>query len=244
MNKKIVILLSLFFAAAPLYAVQFAAGTKPLVDGVYNSTQAVITSHQPLFSWEFDGNVSSFTVIVSTDAIFDPSGELWDFVGATNTLNTINNITRVQYGQDGSAAALGVNSVYYWQVTLYDGAGGVSDGGQFTTTSAAANPSGEKYDLSIDWNNPFNPSKDQVTKFRFGAMDRDRKLKLRIFTVSGVLVAEWPEQTAIKDAIYTITWDGRNSSNETVARGIYLINLMDVGENQGVTRKVAVINGK
>ena len=243
MKKHLIILLLIVLSAVPsLFAATIVPGTA-CVDGVLKSTQTVITSHQPVFSWEFTGNISSFTVIVSADSLFASS--VWNCTGSTDSINTINYITRVQYGQYSAATSqLSANNLYYWQVTIYDNGVSALDGGQFTTTASAVNPSGEKYDLVIDWNNPFNPSKNQVTKFRFGAKDRDRELKLRIFTLSGVLVAEWPEQTAIKDAIYTETWDGKNSNNETVARGIYLVNLTDVGDKDGVTRKVAVINGK
>ena len=244
MKKRILIAVLAGLIAVPSLIAATIVGGTARVDGVVNSTQAVITSHQPLFSWEFTGSVSSFTIIVSTDPTLAP--QVWNYIGSTDTINTINYITRIKYNADGTATAqLSANSVYYWQVTIYDSnsGSGASDGGSFTTTTSAGNLSGEKYDLAIDWNNPFNPSKNQITKFRFTAKDRDRDLKLRIYTISGELVADWPEQTAIKDAVYTEIWDGKNSNGNMVARGIYLVNLMDVGDNTGVTRKVAVING-
>jgi hypothetical protein len=243
MKKRILYTVFACLLAVPsLFAATIVSGTAR-VDGVVNSTEAVITSHQPVFSWEFSGSVSSFTVTVSTDSAFTSS--VWSYIGSTDSINTINYITRVQYDERHTATAqLIANSVYYWQVTIYDNGVSASDGGQFRTTASAVNPAGEKYDLVIDWNNPFYPSRNQATKFRFGAKDSDRKLKLRIFTLSGELVAEWPEQTALKDAIYTVTWNGKNSNNETVARGIYLVNITDVGDKDGITRKVAVINDK
>ena len=229
-------------AISSLFAATIVSGTA-CVDGVVNSTQVVITSRQPMFSWEYTGSVSSFTIVVCTDPGL--SSVAWSCASSTDSINTINNITRVQYGQyTAAASALSANKVYYWQVTIYDNGASASSGiGYFATTASAATPSSSKYDLVIDWNNPFNPSKNQVTKFRFSAQDRDRKLKLRIFTLSGEFVAEWPEQTALQGAVYTQEWNGKNSNNETVARGIYLVNLMDVGDKTGVTRKVAVING-
>ena len=242
MNKNIAITTLLVFISVSnvFAAAAFKSGTRPLVDGVYNSTQAVVTSsRQPLFSWEFASNISSFTITVSTDSLFTDSGEMWNHVGTTATANTINLITRVAY----AGTALSANTVYYWQVTIYDAGTTDSDGGQFTVTTAAVGLPEAKYDLAIEWNNPFNPSNNEITRFRYTAKDRDRKMKLRVFTLSGELILDWPEQTVLKDAWYTETWNGKNSNNETVARGIYLVNLMDVGDKVGITRKVAVING-
>lgn len=241
MKKRILAVIALsFIAAQSLWAAAaFESGTLPLVDGVYNSTQAVSTAaRQPIFSWEFASGISSFTVTVSTDSVFLAAGEMWNYAGSTTSANTINNITRLAY----NGAALSVNNVYYWQVTIYEEATSASAAGQFSVTSAAVGLPEAKFDLAVEWNNPFNPAQNQITKFRFTAKDRDRKMKLRLFTLSGELVLEWPEQTVLKDAWYTEVWDGKNSNNETVARGIYLVNLMDVGDKTGLTRKVAVVN--
>lgn len=99
----------------------------------------------------------------------------------------------------------------------------------------------ERYALAVDWNNPFNPAKNQYTIFSFAAKDRDRMMQLRVFTVSGELVRDWPELTVLKDAWYTQDWDGKNNLGETVARGIYFVNLIDIGDNSGLTRRVVVI---
>jgi len=241
--KKLIILaiFAWLFALPALFAATIVGGSV-CVDGLVTSTQTVITSRQPLFSWEYSGSVSSFTIVVSADPLF--ASTVWNYTGSTTTANTVNFITRVPYNIDTFATALSAKTVYYWQVTIYDNGVSASSGvGQFTTITSAANLSGEKYDLAVDWNNPFNPSNSQITKFRFIAKDRDRKLQLRVFTLSGELVTEWPEQTAIQGAVYTQEWDGKNNNNEIVARGIYLVNLMDVGDKTGVTRKVAVVNG-
>jgi hypothetical protein len=241
MKLKSFLYILLFAAGAgPATAeVRFASGTLPLVDGIYNSTQAVITGRQPVFSWEFLGTVSSFTVVVSSDAVFDASGEQWQYVGSTSSANTINYITRVAYA---GADALQADTRYFWQVALHDGAGAsVTATGEFTTVTSAVTLPEQKFDLAVDWNNPFNPVTGQVTRFRFAAKDRDRAVKLRVFTLTGELVCDWPEQTALKNAWYTETWDGRNSDGAIVARGIYLVNLADTGDNKGVTRKVLVV---
>src|SRR3989339_1754406 len=104
--KKILITCALLIISQSLFAAaKFKTGTLPLVDGVYNSTQAVITGRNPVFSWEYASAISSFTVIVSSDPItFQPAGELWNYAGSTTTVNSINLITRIPYNTDGAAA--------------------------------------------------------------------------------------------------------------------------------------------
>lgn len=242
MKKRILVIFPLLLSASSLWAAaQFKLNTYPLVDGIYNSTQTVISGRQPVFSWEFASMISSFTVEVNSDASFAAAGLLWNYVGSTTTANTINFITRIPYNTDGAAAALASEKTYYWKVTIYDNATSASAQGSFYAVSSQANLAGKNYDLVVDWNNPFNPAKGQFTKFRYGAMDRDRKLKLRVFTLAGELVREWPEVTALQNCWFSEDWDGKNLDGETVARGIYLVNVEDVGDKKGVTRKVAVI---
>jgi hypothetical protein len=240
MSKRIIFIFSLLFLFTNLYAetARFKPGTLPLVDGVYNSTQTIISNRQPVFSWEMGSSVSSFTITVSADNVFDPSGELWNCTGSTTTANTINYITRVAYN---GATPLSAGQTYFWQVTIYCDGTSATASGQFSTIASAATLSRGKFDLAVDWNNPFNPATGQVTRFRFTAKDRDRRVQVRVFTISGELVRDWPEQTILKDAVYTVDWDGKNRQGEMVARGIYFVNLMDVGEATGVTKRLAVI---
>lgn len=228
-------------STVPLFAqTQFSAGTQIQVDGVNNSPAVVVTSREPVFSWQYDGIVSSFTVIVGSDVSLT-TGQLWNFVGSTTTSNTINYVTRIKYSADGSAQPLAPGNTYYWQVTLYNGDEGQSQADHFYAVSSIVNLDRTKLDLAIDWNNPFNPALGQYTILRFTAKDRDRRVQLRVFTLNGMLVKQWPAQTALKDALYSENWDGRNEDGEVVARGIYLVNIVDTGDNEAVTRKVVVI---
>lgn len=217
----------------------FKTGTNPLVDGVYNSTMVVITGRQPVFSWEYATYVGSFTIAVNDDT----GAAVWNYIGSTTTVETINYIMRVPYNKDGAATALAAGKTYAWTVTIYDVAD-TSATSSFSTVSSAVTLPDTKLDLAIDWNNPFDPSKNQTTKFVFSSKNRDRKVQVRVFTLSGALVQYWGEQTILKDAWYTITWDGKNLDGDVVARGIYLVSLLDVGEGTGVTRKVAVVKDK
>jgi flagellar hook assembly protein FlgD len=96
-------------------------------------------------------------------------------------------------------------------------------------------------ELSIEQNNPFNPSRNQTTQFVFSSRGHDRSVQVRVFTLSGELVRQWPAQEALKDTRYTQTWDGKNTDGHIVARGLYLVNLTDSGAARGITRRLAVI---
>ena len=231
-----IIFVGLFVVTAS--AADFQPGTTPLVDGVAQSTQVVVANHAPLFSWQYSGSVSSFTVIVSTDAVFTGTGELWHLIGTTSTANTLNYITRVAY----AGTALNAGTTYSWQVALYDGeSNALSTVLSFTTIGGSAELGDASLALAIDGNNPFDPSRGQKTRFVFASHGRDRVLQVRVFTLSGALVRAWPELSALRDAWYTQEWDGTNAEGEMVARGMYLVNLKSSGESRGVTRRVAVI---
>jgi hypothetical protein len=232
----------LFFSEASLFAAAtFEAGTEAKVDGVHNSTGVVVTGRSPVFSWAYASGISSFTVTVSSDNAYSAAGELWNFIGTTTTANSINYVTRVKYNEDGAAQALVPGGTYFWEVTIYEDGTSAFQDDLFYAVGSSIILARSKLDLAVDWNNPFNPATGQYTIFRFSAKDRDRKVQLRVFTLNGMLVKEWPEQTALKDAWYSQSWDGKNEDGDIVARGIYLVNLKDMGEEESVTRKVVVI---
>jgi hypothetical protein len=244
MKKKIFLFLPVcFFSVVSLWAAEppeFRSALSLQVDGVYTSTSVVVTGRQPVFSWEYASGISSFTVTVSTST--DTTTPLWTCAGSTTAANSINFITRIPFNTGGTTAELQPYTTYWWAVELFnEGSSSMSAVNQFFTVAAAVTLNKEKFDLAVDWNNPFNPAKGQITKFRFTAKDRDRSLQLRVYSVSGDLVMEWPAQFALKDAWYTIDWNGTNDNGEIVGRGIYLVNLEDVSEHKGVTRKVIVV---
>lgn len=245
MIKQIILSCALLASLAPLAAAaQFKPGTQPLVDGIYASTQAVITGRSPVFSWEYTGGISSFTVRVSADAAFTAAGELWNYTGSTTTANTLNFITRIPYNADGTAAALAAGQTYFWEVAIYGDGVSQSASSMFTAVASAVTMPRDQFDLAVDWNNPFNPGQGQCTVFRYVAHDHDRRMQLRVFTLSGELVREWPERPVLMDTWYSETWDGKNNDGATVARGMYLVNLKDVGDQAGITRRVGVVTGK
>lgn len=241
MKKLITAAMLILSVAASAHAIPaFKSGTYPLVDGVYNSTAVIVTNRLPVFSWEYTGTVATFTVTVADDS----GATIWDYTSTTSSLNTINFITRVAYNADSKATAnLAAGKTYTWTAAMAF-VSSTSVTSQFTTVSSVATLPEASLNLEIDWNNPFDPSKNQLTKFVFAAKDRDRRVQMRVFTLSGVLVQQWSEQTVLKDAWYTIDWNGKNLDGEVVARGIYLVSLIDVGEGKGITKKVAVVKEK
>ena len=207
------------------------------VDGSSTNPEVVISNRNPLFHWEFEGDVSSFTIIVSTDPIYTKSNEeMWYYSASTSSLNTINRITRIEY----NGKQLSPNTTYYWKVTVYDkflSSSSVQDY-FYTVISVLPLPS-EKVFLEIDYNNPFSPANGEKTKIRYCVKDRDRYVYLRIFTVSGKLIKILSQHTAIKDAYYTVEWDGKSENGEILPRGVYFVNL-ECGGNIYKTKIVVI----
>jgi len=100
----------------------------------------------------------------------------------------------------------------------------------------------ESLDLQITKNNPFKPSAGQTVEFKFKSLDTDRTLNLRVYTLSGELVKEWPAEVVSKGTDKVITWNGKNSDGRIVTRGVYLVNLSDTNDNKNITKKVFVVS--
>jgi len=251
-------------AVACSFAGTFRYGTTPLVDGKSNSNQVIISNRNPIITWEYAGNVSSFTLTVSQSPTFAPA--LWSYTSTPNDSNTpslvdgviydINpsvsgsnietlnyKMTRIVYNADSLATALLENKTYYIKVDLFDNGTIETTNSQFSTQASEITLGSSALELAVDWNNPFNPWIGEYTKFRFCVNDHDRRVKLRIFSISGDLVKDYSEQTLIKGAWATLTWDGCNNDGDMVARGIYIVNLIDIGDqhSKSVTKRVAVV---
>ena len=263
--KKVTItvcLLTLF--AVSLIAGPFRYGSTPLVDGKSNPDQVVISNRNPVITWEYIDGISSFTVTVSESPTFAPA--IWSYTATPNNSNTPNlvdgvvydinppvsgsnvatskyKMTRVAYNTDSLGAALLANKTYYVKVDIFDNGTIETTNSQFSTQASEITLGSSALELAVDWNNPFNPWIGEYTKFRFCVNDHDRRVKIRIFSISGNLVKDYTAQTLIKNAWATLTWDGRNNDGDMVARGIYIVNLIDVGDqrSKSVTKRVAVV---
>ncbi|MDD4004898.1 MAG: FlgD immunoglobulin-like domain containing protein [Elusimicrobiaceae bacterium] len=87
------------------------------------------------------------------------------------------------------------------------------------------------------WNNIFNPAKEKA--YILYKSTRDGELKLRIYTLDGLLVKEL-FSGAIAAGKGNIEWDGRNSEGHTVASGLYFLYASGPGFN--ATNKIVVIH--
>lgn len=257
-NKVIlaVFALSLIFPAF-VFGASFKTGAYLLVDGKSNPTNVVVSNRNPVFSWEFTGGDTAFTVKVSSSA--NLSSPLWVYSANANSQNTPNlvkylpynifpdttvpeyNLTRVKYNEDNAGVALIVGTTYYFEITLVESGVSASKAAQFCGISASVQTPGAGMAVAIDQNNPFNPKAGQSTTIRYSSNDADRRAKIRIFSASGDLVMEWPEKTILKDSVETQIWDGKNYDGEVVARGIYIVSLIDPRERGGVSCNVCVL---
>jgi len=228
-----------------------------VVDGAQDNLEVVIQGRPPVFSWEFTANgsvcISSFTLSVSTANALPFTSAIWVITASTNSINTANlgagNFrTTLKYNSDNSATtALTYNSTYYWNLILYQDDGSSIPIPSFpspakfvTIISSLTFASGYSYDLQVDYNNPFNPSKGQITKFRYIIRDTNRRVKVKIFNLSGQIVKTLAgDQLALKEREYTLIWDGKNETGEVVPSGIYFVNL-DAADPKGITRRVVV----
>ncbi|OGS17903.1 MAG: hypothetical protein A3J83_06835 [Elusimicrobia bacterium RIFOXYA2_FULL_40_6] len=244
----------ILFACSQLYAISISSYLF-VVDGIQDNAEVVIQGRQPIFSWEYTANgslfVSSFTLSVSTENALPFTSTVWALVSSTSSLNTANLgdgdfRTTIKYNSDSLGIDLSYNSTYYWDLVLY-----LSDGLSITISSptpakfvtiisSLTFTTGPNYDLQVDYNNPFNPSAGQITKFRYIIRDANRRIKIKIFNLSGLIVKTLVgDQLALKEREYTLIWDGKNESGEIVPSGIYFVNL-DAADPKGITRRVIV----
>lgn len=224
-----------------------------LVDGVMNNTEVVVQGRAPIFSWEYTANemlfVSTFTLKVSTQSARPFTTTIWSVNTTTDSTNTSvldEGVfrTSLKFNLDSAASqTLAYNTTYYWDLTLYDSSGtaiSIASPGSFVTIISSVVFTGVTYDLQVDYNNPFNPSKGQITKFRYIVKDRNKPVKVRIYNLSGFFIKTLVNGlTALQNREYTLVWDGKDDTGAIVPSGIYLVN-MDVGESKGITRKIIV----
>jgi len=220
-----------------------------VVDGIYNNREVIINDRVPLFSWECDTDISSFTVTVATHTELSNSSTIWYIHQAPPenklTLGDDNYRYFIKYG--GEKSYLIVGNTYYWRVEVCGTVSGDpligTATGEFTIVYSEIELPKANFDLQVDYNNPFNPLKGQKTKFRYmvkGAGGMAVNVKVTIYTFSGEYVRVLANHPAMQDAEYTAEWDGCDESGEIMSSGIYLVHLWVEGESTGVTRRVAL----
>lgn len=218
-----------------IYAVPTSSPARIKVDGISANTQVVVTNRNPVFSWDFtfDANTDQDIVEIQIGTSSGAS-DVWNF---SSTL-------LVTYKVYDGTTQLVSGTTYYWRIRITDTGSGPSGwvNSTFHTIRSAVSLSSSKADLKIDWNNPFNPYKGQITKIRYQLIDsnENENIIIRVYTVNGELVVTLAEHPAEQKALYTVEWDGRNAEGEIVASGVYLVNL-EAGTSIQKTRRVVVI---
>jgi len=110
--------------------------------------------------------------------------------------------------------------------------------GSFSTIKQARPFNTAKNNLSIDWNNPFNPAKGNYTKIRY-IVEKDKHVVIRIYDMSGKLIKTLVDDDKLNNVVYTQVWDGRNEDGKLVASGVYFVNIK--AGNFTKTEKIVVI---
>lgn len=233
-------ILLLTLASSASFSVEITTYT---VDGIFNNPEVVIHGHSPVFSWEYDHAITTFTlnVLRNGTTVGLSIGKSTDstntsYLGLGSGYRTIED-----YDSLTSIETLLSNTSYTWNITIFidDGTSAAREG-FFVTVISSVSLETLKPDLQVDFNNPFNAAGGQVTKFRY-TLNSTRRIKLRIYSLTGEYVLTLAEHYANAGMIYTAEWDGRDHAGNIVPSGIYLVNL-DFRESRGVTRKVVVVN--
>jgi len=233
------------------------------VDGIHNNPEVVIHNRQPIFSFDYSGTISSFTIKVTTaTAGTSPDEYTLDTSTVWVIHTTTTNVSLLNLGENNFRARityaglpLELRTTYYSSLTAYDQSGSSATEicSFYTVVSSITMNFSIDYDLQVDWNNPFNPDIGQITKFRYifkGAGDIKKKVKVRIYTLTGEYVTTAKHYAPLSDDInwyeaspnieYTAEWNGTDSYGEIVPLGLYLVNLAVDGESKGITKIVIV----
>lgn len=208
------------------------------VDDIEDNQEVIVESRVPLFSWSwtFSDSDSGDTqkaaqIQLDVDNVSTNGNEIW-------TSSPVLDANEMQYK---GATVLEDNQTYYWRARVMDNHGGWGswvEAGSFSTVKQAIPFNITKNNLSIDWNNPFNPAKGDYTKVRY-IVEQDKHVVIRIYNINGELIKTLVDDDKLNNVVYTEIWDGRDEDNDLVASGVYFVN-MKVGTFTK-TKKVVVL---
>lgn len=211
------------------------------VDGSSHNVNVVIDNRDPIVFFKYDDNytILFFEIkISSTQEGLSLGNTIWYVLKTTSSENTLNFITRVPINRQ----VLTYATSYFLSIAVYETKGGsetVCD--MFCISSSAIREFAPKISLEIDQNNPFCPSQGETTKIRY-KVDKDIPISVHIFSASGKFIRTLKEkQEVLKDMVYTIDWDGKDSNGNVLPQGVYLVVLYSEGINP-VTRLVAIVD--
>ncbi len=217
------------------------------VDGSSNNLNVVIKNRNPIAFFKVDTNYTaySFEIKISSYLIGTSSGNfVWTATSSVNSNNTINNLTRIEI----PSSVLQKNLTYYMQLTVYyyellnqiSTSTTVFD--KFYTVLSAVNLTSE-ISLEVDFNNPFCPKMGETTKIRYMVKNKDTPIDLYLFSISGKYIKILASHLALKDVVYTITWDGKDEKGEILPQGVYIVALRTI-DAPSVIRYVGVVDKK
>lgn len=213
------------------------------VDGKNYNMNVVIKERNPIIFFEYkEGNiVKNFEIKLATTSLGLITGTTIWFVNQTTTsLNTINNITRIEIPTQ--QVGLRTRTTYYLMITVYDifSSSTILTDTFYTTLSAV---SLEDALLEIDYKNPFSPKIGEKTQIRYRIKNKDVQVKICVFSISGRYVTTLMDGIALKDIVYTLEWDGKDENGEILPPGVYIVSLMIPAEPP-VTRLVGIVEKK
>ena len=102
----------------------------------------------------------------------------------------------------------------------------VSNTVYFTATSGYAVGGGGDDEPTINYPNPFDPTKDETTTFEFD-IDGPTDVAVYVYDVTGRMV--WRTEQSVTTG--QVIWDGRDHAGKIAATGTYLALIIDSGNN-------------
>lgn len=237
---KIKFFLTLFFLSQFLQSIEIISYG---VDGKNYNTNVVIKDRNPIIFFEYDKGsiVRNFEIKLSTTSLgLISATTIWYVNQTTTSINTINNITRIEI--PSGQINLRVRTTYYLMITVYDiySSSAVVTDTFYTTLSVAEL---EKSILDIDYKNPFSPKMGEKTQIRYRIKDKDVQVKVCVFSISGRYLRTLSEHLALRDVVYTVEWDGKDEKGEVLPSGIYIISLI-IPSEAPVTKLVGIVEKK
>ncbi|MCS7227800.1 MAG: hypothetical protein NZ839_02400 [Endomicrobia bacterium] len=229
-NKSLILLFGLLSVRSVVFPLEI---TSYGIDGSSGNPNVSIKDRSPVIHFEYrDGIVSFYEIKISSFYEgLSLSSTVWYVLDTTTTLNTLNNITRVEC----PANVLYQNTTYWFQISVYQqdvvSSSDTKYGWFYVTFSSAVLE--KDVDLKVDFNNPFCPKQGEITKIKYMVKNKDMPVKLYIFSITGKHIKTLADHIALKDVVYTIDWDGTDNEGKILPQGIYLaiIQTSDLSSN-------------
>ncbi|HAM35826.1 MAG TPA: hypothetical protein DEB40_12155 [Elusimicrobia bacterium] len=170
----------------------------------------------------------AYNVVPFTDTRDPVSGYL-SMISSANAQGTVSGVVALKPGFGVRFPALGTA---YLEVFGYNVLGSTVSLGLSSPLHLTANSAG----LNA-YNNVFNPGRGEKASVKYEITDSGR-VKLRIFTLSGTLVATLIDENRPAGK-GSVDWRGLNSAGSKVASGVYLLHLSAPGIEK--TQKIVVV---